>query len=161
ASAGSRRGRTRRARGRGSRPPPRRGRARGPRRRPGAGSSCRRRRGRRPARRRDRRRQPAAGSSIRRDGRGFGRRASHCPQDLSFPVVRPGYYAHTEEHGERLMRGGPRLGTTALWCVTLAIGAAGGFALDLLHVPLAWLLGSLGAVAAVGLAGYELAMPPG
>jgi len=49
-----------------------------------------------------------------------------------------------------------------LWGVTLAIGAAGGFALDLLHVPLAWLLGSLAAVAGAGLiGGYQLAVPPG
>lgn len=51
--------------------------------------------------------------------------------------------------------------TMVLWGATLAIGAAGGFALDLLNVPLAWLLGSLGAVAAAGLAGHELAVPPG
>ncbi len=48
-----------------------------------------------------------------------------------------------------------------LWAITLALGAAGGLALDLLHVPLAWLLGSLGAVAAAGLLGFELAVPPG
>lgn len=54
-----------------------------------------------------------------------------------------------------------RMPTLLLWGATLAIGAAGGFALDLLHVPLAWLLGSLGAVAAVGLAGRELDVPPG
>ncbi|MEQ8394389.1 AbrB family transcriptional regulator [Thalassobaculum sp.] len=48
-----------------------------------------------------------------------------------------------------------------LWAATLALGAAGGFALDLLHVPLAWLLGSLGAVAAAGLCGIELSVPPG
>ena len=31
--------------------------------------------------------------------------------------------------------------TVILWAATLTLGAAGGFALDLLHVPLAWLLG--------------------
>jgi len=55
-----------------------------------------------------------------------------------------------------------RLPDVVLWAITLAIGAGGGFALDLLHVPLAWLLGSLGAVAAAGLlGGYELSVPPG
>lgn len=54
-----------------------------------------------------------------------------------------------------------RLPDVMLWGATLATGAAGGYALDLLHVPLAWLLGSLGAVAAAGLAGYSLAVPPG
>ncbi len=60
------------------------------------------------------------------------------------------------------MPGRLRPSDLVVWGITLAIGAAGGFALDLLHVPLAWLLGSLGAVAAAGLAGgYELAVPPG
>lgn len=54
-----------------------------------------------------------------------------------------------------------RLPDIMLWGATLAVGAAGGYALDLLHVPLAWLLGSLGAVAAAGLAGWSLAVPPG
>lgn len=55
-----------------------------------------------------------------------------------------------------------RLPDIVLWTVTLAVGAGGGFALDLLHVPLAWLLGSLAAVAGAGLlGGYELAVPPG
>lgn len=55
-----------------------------------------------------------------------------------------------------------RLPEVVLWGTTLAIGAAGGLVLDLLHVPLAWLLGSLGAVAAAGLlGGYQLAVPPG
>lgn len=55
-----------------------------------------------------------------------------------------------------------RLPDIVLWTVTLAIGAAGGLALDLAGVPLAWLLGSLGAVAAAGLGGgYALAVPPG
>ena len=51
--------------------------------------------------------------------------------------------------------------TVILWAATLTLGAAGGFALDLLHVPLAWLLGSLGAVAAAGLCGVGLSVPPG
>lgn len=48
-----------------------------------------------------------------------------------------------------------------LWALTLALGGAGGFVFDRLGVPLAWLLGSLLVVAAVGLAGGRLAMPPG
>jgi len=48
-----------------------------------------------------------------------------------------------------------------LWTLTLGLGLAGGWVLELLHVPLAWLLGSLGAVAAAGLAGFTLAVPPG
>lgn len=54
-----------------------------------------------------------------------------------------------------------RLPDIMLWGATLAVGAAGGYALDLLHVPLAWLLGSLGAVAAAGLAGWSLAVSSG
>lgn len=54
-----------------------------------------------------------------------------------------------------------RLPDLALWGITLAIGGAGGFLLHLLHVPLAWLLGSLAAVAAAGLSGFALAVPPG
>lgn len=49
----------------------------------------------------------------------------------------------------------------ALWALTLALGGVGGFAFSRLGVPLAWLLGSLGVVAAVGLCGGRLAMPPG
>lgn len=48
-----------------------------------------------------------------------------------------------------------------LWLLTLALGAAGGLVFSRLGVPLAWLLGSLAAVAAVGLAGARLAVPPG
>lgn len=48
-----------------------------------------------------------------------------------------------------------------LWFLTLALGGAGGYAFSLLGVPLAWLLGSLAVVAAVGLGGFKLAMPPG
>ena len=48
-----------------------------------------------------------------------------------------------------------------LWTLTILLGAAGGFAFSTLGVPLAWLLGSLAAVALVGLAGGRLAMPPG
>lgn len=51
--------------------------------------------------------------------------------------------------------------TLFLWTVTLALGCAGGFVFHLLHIPLAWLLGSLTAVAAVGLCGVELAVPAG
>lgn len=51
--------------------------------------------------------------------------------------------------------------TVILWAVTLALGGAGGFALHLLHVPLAWLLGSLAAVAGAGLFGVDLAVPTG
>jgi len=48
-----------------------------------------------------------------------------------------------------------------VWALTIALGIGGGAALDALHVPLAWLLGSLFAVAAVSLTGRNLAMPPG
>ncbi len=48
-----------------------------------------------------------------------------------------------------------------LWALTLVLGAAGGFAFSILGVPLAWLLGSLATVAAAGLLGGRLAMPPG
>lgn len=48
-----------------------------------------------------------------------------------------------------------------LWLLTLALGGVGGYAFSWLGVPLAWLLGSLGVVAAVGLCGFRLAMPPG
>jgi len=53
------------------------------------------------------------------------------------------------------------LKTGLIWVVTLALGLAGGFAFDRLGVPLAWLLGSLGAVAIVSLMGARLAVPPG
>ena len=48
-----------------------------------------------------------------------------------------------------------------LWLLTLVLGGAGGYAFSRLGVPLAWLLGSLAVVAAVGLCGFRLAMPPG
>lgn len=48
-----------------------------------------------------------------------------------------------------------------LWALTLLLGGTGGMAFSMMHVPLAWLLGSLAAVAAVGLLGGRLAMPPG
>lgn len=55
-----------------------------------------------------------------------------------------------------------RLPDLVLWGVTLAIGGCGGLALDLLGVPLAWLLGSLAAVAGAGLiGGHALSVPPG
>ena len=53
------------------------------------------------------------------------------------------------------------LKTSLIWLATLALGVVGGFAFDRLGVPLAWLLGSLGAVAVVSLMGARLAVPPG
>ncbi|MDF1793639.1 MAG: AbrB family transcriptional regulator [Thalassobaculaceae bacterium] len=48
-----------------------------------------------------------------------------------------------------------------LWLLTLVLGGIGGYGFSHLGVPLAWLLGSLAVVAAVGLCGGRLAMPPG
>lgn len=53
------------------------------------------------------------------------------------------------------------LKAAAIWIATIALGLAGGAAMDRLGVPLAWLLGSLFAVAGASLAGARLAMPPG
>lgn len=44
---------------------------------------------------------------------------------------------------------------------TLGLGLAGGFVFNRLGVPLAWLLGSLAAVALVSVVGARLAVPPG
>jgi hypothetical protein len=52
------------------------------------------------------------------------------------------------------------LKTGALWSATIALGLAGGWVMSRLGVPLAWLLGSLVAVAVASLSGLKLAMPP-
>jgi membrane AbrB-like protein len=43
---------------------------------------------------------------------------------------------------------------------TLALGAAGGFAFDLLGLPLAWMIGSMVVVMAAAMAGARVAVPP-
>ena len=54
-----------------------------------------------------------------------------------------------------------KFSTVLIWTLTIALGLLGGAAMDAVHVPLAWLLGSLISVAFVSLMGGRLAMPPG
>ena len=64
--------------------------------------------------------------------------------------------ASGRRESDTLMPSRLRMPTVALLAATLALGGAGGFVLHLMHVQLAWLLGSLAEVAGAGLFGVNL-----